>query len=692
MKKTEELKGTKNKGITLIALVITIIVLLILAGVTIASITGENGILSKAIEAETNTELAEIEEVANLAYTSKLMDNLIGADVPMADIVSQLQAEGYEIYAQPGDGITGIKLDSNSLTIEKDGTAVINVSYEGNTEGMQYYAVVKGKYYLITKDANGIKVSREESKINSSAQEELKAESSNTTYVKVENVSGNTINLKAGDSIGTATITVSYGSYTDTCIVTVVTTPTEDSVADASTSFSTGYGTIDIIWLSGETNTVSSTPNAPILESNGESMTPVTWTYDENSKTWTEDGTASGNWYSYNSVSNRGADGKLEDNTTSKWANAKTKNGSYFVWIPRYAYRITYYDSETSTIPTGYYDGWGMWKNDGTLKYKLDEGIETVDYKGSKYIVHPAFCNGSDKGYANGEWDANLEGFWFAKYEMSGSSSELKSEPNVSSLKSTSIGDQYVYARQAKFGYTGTSKTMNSNNTDYTYTNYMDSHLVKNSEWGAVAYLTQSQYGRNGNEISVNQCNGYYTGAGRGEGDNKIYNSTYSWSSATDAQKYNGEIGVLSSTTGNVYGIYDMSGGAWDRAAGYDRLGSSTYVDDSSFGKKMTQEAKDSEGNYISTKYVTAYENGTSLSANNVYDICKVGDAIKEVRTGNNTAHAWFNDYSVFAYSSAPFFRRGGSYSYTGSAGVFCSSYDSGSSNGIIGFRVVLCP
>ena len=45
----------KERGITLIALVITIIVLLILAGVTIASITGENGILSKATQASQKT-------------------------------------------------------------------------------------------------------------------------------------------------------------------------------------------------------------------------------------------------------------------------------------------------------------------------------------------------------------------------------------------------------------------------------------------------------------------------------------------------------------------------------------------------------------------------------------------------------------------------------------------------------------
>ena len=52
----------KNKGITLIALVITIIVLLILAGVTIATLTGDNGILTKAVTAKENTEKASTKE------------------------------------------------------------------------------------------------------------------------------------------------------------------------------------------------------------------------------------------------------------------------------------------------------------------------------------------------------------------------------------------------------------------------------------------------------------------------------------------------------------------------------------------------------------------------------------------------------------------------------------------------------
>ncbi len=55
----------------------------------------------------------------------------------------------------------------------------------------------------------------------------------------------------------------------------------------------------------------------------------------------------------------------------------------------------------------------------------------------------------------------------------------------------------------------------------------LNSHEMKNSEWGAVAYLTYSPYGRNGNELAVNQCTGYYTGGGPGTGSSRIYYSTY---------------------------------------------------------------------------------------------------------------------------------------------------------------------
>lgn len=67
----------KSKGITLIALVITIIVLLILAGVSIALLTGENGLIAKAIAARNRTEEAKLDEENKLAQTNEIMDKYV---------------------------------------------------------------------------------------------------------------------------------------------------------------------------------------------------------------------------------------------------------------------------------------------------------------------------------------------------------------------------------------------------------------------------------------------------------------------------------------------------------------------------------------------------------------------------------------------------------------------------------------
>ncbi len=69
-------KGKYQRGITLIALVITIIVLLILAAISIATLTGENGILSKANTAGEQTKDAEEDERVKLAVATALSDNL----------------------------------------------------------------------------------------------------------------------------------------------------------------------------------------------------------------------------------------------------------------------------------------------------------------------------------------------------------------------------------------------------------------------------------------------------------------------------------------------------------------------------------------------------------------------------------------------------------------------------------------
>ena len=72
--KTKQKFKIKERGITLIALVITIIVLLILAGITIAAISGDNGILQNAARAKEETEQAEKDEKEKLGDMEDILD------------------------------------------------------------------------------------------------------------------------------------------------------------------------------------------------------------------------------------------------------------------------------------------------------------------------------------------------------------------------------------------------------------------------------------------------------------------------------------------------------------------------------------------------------------------------------------------------------------------------------------------
>ena len=202
------------------------------------------------------------------------------------------------------------------------------------------------------------------------------------------------------------------------------------------------------------------------------------------------------------------------------------------------------------------------------------------------------------------------------------------------------------------------SRTQELSKTD------VDAHMLKNTEWGAAAYLSQSQYGRNGTEVSVNQCSSYITGTGKGTGSNPIYNSTYSIDEITEEQKYNGEIGKLSSTTGNVYGIYDMSGGAWEYVMGVYGTSDSPTAGSSGFTK------------FPDDKYYNLY---TTTSANNT----NIGDALYETS-------GWNGDSSSFVVSNRPFFYRGGNYDIASRAGVFSFGRNDGLGHGDGGFRVCL--
>ena len=93
------MRTNKNKGITLIARVVTIIVLLILAGISITMLTGQNGILNRATEAKIAQGLAQVEEIGRLRLQAAYTENLGLVDDATAKtaVLAELASQGYEV-------------------------------------------------------------------------------------------------------------------------------------------------------------------------------------------------------------------------------------------------------------------------------------------------------------------------------------------------------------------------------------------------------------------------------------------------------------------------------------------------------------------------------------------------------------------------------------------------------------------
>ncbi len=115
-------KGKDIRGITLIALVITIIVLLILAGVTIATLTGENGILTKASESKEDTIVAQEKEAISLAYTA-CKSNDFSSNVTDAQLQEELEKiqDNVQVSANGNDLVVWFKNTNHRYTVNQNG-------------------------------------------------------------------------------------------------------------------------------------------------------------------------------------------------------------------------------------------------------------------------------------------------------------------------------------------------------------------------------------------------------------------------------------------------------------------------------------------------------------------------------------------------------------------------------------------
>ncbi len=335
--------------------------------------------------------------------------------------------------------------------------------------------------------------------------------------------------------------------------------------------------------------------NSPRLLDN---MIPVIW--DESTNTWIEaskiDNPDQQNWFDYEK---------------KQWANAVTKNDdgeivTFWVWIPRYAYKIgsNFHTSIASTIEIKFLNGTTNSPKDNTK-------IETNGYDGSEngkntknhYFLHPAFKFENE----------DLPGFWVAKFEPSGNVSndnnEIKILPGKNSLASQTISTFY-------------NKTLDMK--EYICNNNCDTHMMKNTEWGAVAYLAQSKYGKNG---KLDQNTSLNTTGGVNYIDN-----------------------VNQSTTGTIYGIYDMSGGKWERTMGV-LLSNNIRVFSGYDGFDETSIAS------INSKYIDEYT--TYEATKNQY-----GDAIWEISSNDNGLITWYSEtvsnFPIFSeITPSPWFHRG---------------------------------
>ena len=531
----------EKRGITLVALVVTIVVLLILAGVSLNLVLGNEGILTRSKESKTKTEIAEVKEKAQLDITE--IQTLNGGKITYSELKTTLEKYGTVEYESDGKTIKGIKTTA--------GYEIPITELYTNKENWPTFTTV-----------------------------------ANEPDIKGFNV---------------------QNSYF-------------------------------VTW---------NTESSPYLISDGTRLDDV----------------PPSDWYDYTA-------------SVNKWANVKTTGGGndcYWVWIPRYAYQVPTKSSTASTIQIKFLEG----KTNKPIG-ETTEITNTTPTPGS-WVVHPAFTNAGNGGFGE------LSGIWVAKYEASSNSTivvenpsedqlanygrdswtntsfKVRVKPNVTSWRAISVGEIFTVCKNITT--TGNSLEGTTN---------IDSHMMKNTEWGAVAYLSRSQYGKNSAVYNNPYWNDNdYNGTKYYSPITGLCGKTQNYATKTyndpNVYKYNTTEGKNASTTGNVYGVYDMAGGAWEYVAA------------------VLSSKKSSGSHYnftnIDTKYYESYD---------AYDDSKYGDAVYETSMNSEGSTSWDGDYSYFVTESNPVFLRGGPAVNWGSAGVFAFGRRSGGTGAYDSFRPCL--
>ena len=194
-----------ERGITLIALVVTIVVLLILAGVAIAMLRGENGILSEAESAKEATENKGAEEKVGLAISAARTKGL--GTLTIADLRE-------EVENNYGGTVTG---EEFPVTVTIDGKA-FSVTTDGGVTSTKGISLNKSSLTLELQD--GVTVTETLTASLSDITGEITWSNSDDSKATISATTGESITVTA-KAVGSTTITATCGSYTATCKVTV---------------------------------------------------------------------------------------------------------------------------------------------------------------------------------------------------------------------------------------------------------------------------------------------------------------------------------------------------------------------------------------------------------------------------------------------------------------------------------------
>ena len=443
----------------------------------------------------------------------------------------------------------------------------------------------------------------------------------------------------------------------------------ENIVDDSTITLNKSYGKVDVVFVD-ENNQIIANPEKPQL---GNNLTPVK--YNESSYKFEKTNSDDNSWYNY---------------SNKQWANAVDENGNYFVWIPRFAYKITYYSSSTYTHKVGYSDSRGILainENDPNTLTRISHNSSGLQETGNHYIVEPAFMNDTLNSYRNGGWSSNIKGFWVAKYEVSiegentnssaSQSSNILSDANEVNNTNT-INTNVIISNTIKLASKPCVTSWrnidigNAYYNSYNFNRGLNSHLMKNTEWGAIAYLAYSKYGSDTYKISNNNSREYITGGSKIESE--VYN-----------------VNKNETTTQNVYGIYDLSGGASEFVTAFIN-NSNQYL---SSGKTGAGYMLDVISN---TQYKTIYSNTQeeqqynekNATLNYRANSLKRGDAIFETSNNGYQNTSWNTNSSFYMQYDVPFMIRGGTYADPISAGLFNYSSCNGQANVSEGYRVCL--